>query len=234
MVHDIDSTALIPQDLDHMLLLIRVVGTNVPNEWNLGVLRGRSTRPTILNSDALAVLNAKDLASMVIDGRVRLGSGLGERSSGREDLIRLKVLLHSDFPDGRLHSAERRRRYDSQVVFPLVMQLLQFVHGTRAWLGLLLEHLDHLAQFLVDVVVELLVAEREVVFFAERGHHAAEVLADEVFEEGRAGVAVGETLLLEDLIGELGAGFESEGFGEHKGVVAVEEDRSDLEVKLAC
>jgi hypothetical protein len=44
----------------------------------------------------------------------------------------------------------------------------------------------------------------------------------------RAGVAVGDVAGGEDLVGELGAGFESEGFGEDEGVVAVEEEGCDL------
>jgi len=62
--------------------------------------------------------------------------------------------------------------------------------------------------------------------------HAAEVLADEVFEELRAGVAVGETFFFEDLVGQIGAGLEGEGFGEDEGVVAVEEDVFDLGVAI--
>jgi hypothetical protein len=53
-------------------------------------------------------------------------------------------------------------------------------------------------------------------------------LADEVAEELRAGVAVGDVFGGEDLVGELGAGFEGEGFGEDEGVVAVEEEVLDL------
>lgn len=47
-------------------------------------------------------------------------------------------------------------------------------------------------------------------------------------EERGAGVAVADALLFEDLVSELGAGFEGEGFGEDEGVVAVEEDGLDL------
>jgi len=35
----------------------------------------------------------------------------------------------------------------------------------------------------------------------------------------------------EDLIGELGAGFESQRFGKDEGIIAVEEDLFDLRVK---
>jgi hypothetical protein len=44
----------------------------------------------------------------------------------------------------------------------------------------------------------------------------------------RTGIAVGDVARCEDLVGELGAGFEGEGFGENEGVVAVEEKGGDL------
>ena len=60
------------------------------------------------------------------------------------------------------------------------------------------------------------------------GHHASEVLANEVFEEGVGGIALRLVVLLEDLIGEVGTCFESKTLREAKGVVAVEEDVLDL------
>jgi hypothetical protein len=44
----------------------------------------------------------------------------------------------------------------------------------------------------------------------------------------RTGVAIGDVAGGENLIRELGAGFESEGFGEDERVVAVEEESGDL------
>jgi len=68
----------------------------------------------------------------------------------------------------------------------------------------------------------------EVVARLQAFEHAAEVLADKVFEELRAGVAVWKALFFEDFVGEVGAGLEGERFGEDKSVVAVEEDVFDL------
>lgn len=53
-------------------------------------------------------------------------------------------------------------------------------------------------------------------------------MADEVGKEFGAGVALGDVVFGEDLVGEVGAGFEGEFFGEDEGVVAVEEDFGDL------
>lgn len=55
-------------------------------------------------------------------------------------------------------------------------------------------------------------------------------MPDEFRQELRARVALGALVLFEDLVGELGAGFEGERLGEDEGVVAVEEDLLDLVV----
>lgn len=55
-------------------------------------------------------------------------------------------------------------------------------------------------------------------------------MADEFIEELRAGVAVGDIAGCEDLVGEFGAGFEGELFGEDERVVAVEQEGGDLVV----
>jgi hypothetical protein len=58
--------------------------------------------------------------------------------------------------------------------------------------------------------------------------HAAEVVADKVFEQLLSGVLVVDLVLCEDLIGELGAGLESQTLRLAERVVAVEEDVLDL------
>jgi hypothetical protein len=55
--------------------------------------------------------------------------------------------------------------------------------------------------------------------------HAAEVVADEVLEQGLGRVAlVGDAMLVEDLVGELGAGLKGQVLRLAEGVVAVEQD----------
>lgn len=49
-------------------------------------------------------------------------------------------------------------------------------------------------------------------------------MADKVGEEFGAGVALFDVVFCEDFVGEVGAGFEGEFFGEDEGVVAVEEE----------
>lgn len=63
---------------------------------------------------------------------------------------------------------------------------------------------------------------------AEAEQHAAEVLADEFGQERFTGIVGVEVVLLEDVVGEIGASGEGEFLGENKGVVAIEEEGSDL------
>jgi hypothetical protein len=64
--------------------------------------------------------------------------------------------------------------------------------------------------------------------------HATEVLADKGLEELVDGVLVVDVVLFEDLVAELGAGFEGEELGLGERVVAVEEDVVDLVIMLVC
>jgi hypothetical protein len=61
--------------------------------------------------------------------------------------------------------------------------------------------------------------------------HATEVLADEVFKQAVDGITVGETMLLQDLIGKVGTGFKGQTLRQDESVVAVEEDVLDLRIE---
>jgi hypothetical protein len=54
-------------------------------------------------------------------------------------------------------------------------------------------------------------------------------LADKVLNEHVAGVAVGDVVLLQNFIGQVGAGLERQLLGEDQGIVAVEEDLCNLQ-----
>ena len=62
----------------------------------------------------------------------------------------------------------------------------------------------------------------------QTNHHAAEVLADEVLEEAMRRVACLDAMLLEELVGQVAAGFECKFLREAKSVVAVEQNVLDL------
>lgn len=91
-----------------------------------------------------------------------------------------------------------------------LVQALKLFGGTRAWLALGLELGSDCAQLLADVLLELICGHLEVVLLLETNHHAAEVLANEGFEEVINGVALLDLVDLEEFIGEIGAGFEGE------------------------
>jgi len=59
--------------------------------------------------------------------------------------------------------------------------------------------------------------------------HAAEVLADELFEEILLSVSCGDAMFMEDFVGQIGAGLEGQTFGLNEGVVAIEENVLDLD-----
>ena len=75
-----------------------------------------------------------------------------------------------------------------------------------------------------EPVVELGVVHGEVLLGLEGLEHAAEVVSDKVLEQLLGRVALRLALLLEDLIGELGAGLEGETLRLAECVVAVEQD----------
>ncbi|TGO47124.1 hypothetical protein BCON_0292g00060 [Botryotinia convoluta] len=87
-----------------------------------------------------------------------------------------------------------------------------------------LELRNHLIFFLTHVAFEFRIGHRVVVLAFETTDHTAEILPHEFREQLRTGVAVADTAGFEDFIGEIGAGFEGEGFGEYECVVAVEEE----------
>lgn len=108
------------------------------------------------------------------------------------------------------------------------VQLLELLAAPDTGLGIPLQLGDHSVFFHGYVFLHIRAGDLEVVLFLEVHNHAAEVLADEFIEELGAGVAVGNVVLGEDLVGEVGAGFEGEFFRENEGIVTVEEDFCDL------
>jgi len=167
---------------------------------------------------------------MDIDRRVRFTSRLLQRRSSTKHMLPRKILILAHLLNTRLHSPEGTGGHDREVVLPLLGQLLELSIGTDARLQLLLQLRDDGVLLARHIGLELGVAHLVLVLGLQGDHHAAEVLADELGEQLRARVAVGDVARGEDLVGELGAGFEGEGLGEHERVVAVEEEGRDLGV----
>ena len=75
---------------------------------------------------------------------------------------------------------------------------------------------------LSDRDVELGVRHGEAVLLLQGAHHAAEILSDEGAHELWAREALRATVLLENLVQQVGARCEGQRLGEDEGVVAVE------------
>jgi len=112
----------------------------------------------------------------------------------------------------------------------MLLQLLELSIDTNTWLELRFQLGDHGVFFASHVFLELGVGHVVLVLGLEVRDHAAEILAYELAEELGAGVAVVNAPRGKDFVGQLGAGFEGEGFGEDERVVAVEEEGGDLRV----
>ena len=232
VVHD-NLGAVADEHVGHLLRLRRVVvAADVGDCVDPRADGTQCSALAVLHCDALARLDADLLAGKQVDRRVGLGGGLRQRGRRTEDMVLGEVLRLVDLLHRRHYPAQRRRRHHRHPVLLALVQLLQLLVGADTRLRLLLQGLDHAVLLLLDVALTLLVGELEAVLRLHAGDDAAEVLPHEVLHQLRAGVARGFAMFGEDLVGELGTGFEGEFFGEDERVVAVEEEFDDLEAGL--
>ena len=143
-----------------------------------------------------------------------------------------EVLGLVDLLDAGHDATERTRADHREPVLLVLVQLVELFAAADAGLGVPLQFGNHPVLFHGDVLLHFRAGDAEFEFFLQVHDHAAEVLADEVVEEFGAGVAVWDVVFGEDLVGEVGAGFEGEFFREDEGVVAVEEDFGDLKRQI--
>ena len=230
ILHD-DFYSQISQQLVHLLLLhLPLVAPNVSNRWDPCPYRARGTALAILHRDTFAWLLANDFARMQINRRIWLCCRHRQTCRRTEDVVWREEFVLPHFLYAGLHSAQRTGTHDCQAVFFAVVELFQHGCAVDAGLGFGFEGFDDGAEFTGDVVVDFSGGEVEAVFFLEAHDNAVEVLADKGGHEARASVTIGDVLLGEHFVGELGAGFEGEFFGENKGIVAVEEEMSYLRI----
>jgi hypothetical protein len=111
---------------------------------------------------------------------------------------------------------------------PLALQPLESLRHTVAHGGLGPQLGDDGVDLAGDVSVNLLGGHGEAMLFLQADHHAAEVLANKGLQKLMHSVALGDLVVLEDLIGEVGAGLEGQLLREDESVVAVEKDVLDL------
>ena len=227
--HNLDSQSR--QHLGHLLLLLApAITPHIPNGRNVSTNGTRRPTLTILDSHTLLGLLPNHLARMQIDSRIRLRRRLLQTRRRAEDVVGREELVLPDFDDARLHPPQRTAAHDRQPVLLAGVQLLELGRAVDAGLRIPLELGDHAVFLLRDVALHLIVRDLEVELLLQRDDHAAEVLAHEVGEELGPRVALVDVELGEDLIAEVGAGFEGEFLRKDEGVVAVEEDFGDLDV----
>ena len=219
--------ALLDEHLADVLGLLRVVvAAGVGDGGDASAHGAQGAAFAVLDGDALGRLHADLLHGEEVDGRVGLGGGRGQGAGGAEDVARWEVLVLPHLLDTRLDAAQRARADHGHLV--LVLVALERLGGADARLRLLEQRGDDPVLLHAHVALALLVVEREAVLGLHAAHHAAEVLADEVDHQARAGVAVRDAVLGEDLVGQLRAGLEGQLLGEDERVVAVKQDLGEL------
>ena len=234
VVHDDVSLGDLGQGLGHLLLLrlalLDLVDTDVADERNAGTHGGSGAGLAVLDSQALLRLDAELLARVQVDGRVRLAGRRVERGSRgvdmliREEAHEVRLLERSNDPRlcGSRHNAHR---------VALRLGPLELLRHARALGALLAELLGDAVELHADVFLDFVLLHLEVVLLLQAEEHVAEVVANEVLQEAVGVIAGIDLVLLEHLVGEIGASLEGETLGLAERVIAVEEDVLDL---LGC
>ena len=209
--HDANAQPL--KRLRHLLLLLAAaVAPDVADGRNTGANGTQCPALAVLHRHALPRLLPNDLAGVEVDGRIGLGGRNRERSGGAEDVVFGEVFGLVDFFDAGHDAAERAGADDGEPVLLVLVQLVEFFGAADAGLGVLLQFGNYPVLFHGYVLLQFRAGDGEVEFLLQVHDHAAEVLADEVVEEFGTGVAVWDVIFGEDLVGEVGAGFEGEFF----------------------
>jgi hypothetical protein len=231
VIHDGLSLAVLGESLGHLIhLLLAVLETidaNVADEGDTSTHSGSGTGAGVLDGETLLRLDTELLTGEEVDLGVRLARGRVERGGSRVNLLIGEELVHADLVERGNDTRLSRGRDDSHGV-ALLLQLDELGSSTGALLALLGQLLGDGTEFLVDVLLKLLGRHLEAVDLLEVDHHATEVLANKLLEELVDGVALALAMLLEKLVGEVGASLEGKTFGEAESVITVEQDVLDL------
>ena len=217
VIHDDVGLALLRQNLGHLLHLLlavfNAIHADIPNQWDTSTHGSRSTTLAVLDSDTLAGLHTELLAGVEVDLGVWLGGRRVQAGGSAVDML-VGEVVHDV---GLLKTGNHTRLCtgaDNAHGVSLLLEFLQLLRCTRAWLALLTELLGDTTEFLANVVVKLFWRHGEVVLLLKTDTHATEVLPNEVFEEGFGGIAGIDVVLLHDFIGEVGTSLEGEVLAE--------------------
>lgn len=211
MIHDGSRIALFGKKLGHLFHLLftflDTVDANVSDQGDTSTHGSSGTTLAVLDSDTLRRLDTQLLAGVQVDLGVRLAGWWIEGGGGAVDVFIWEIVVDA----GLLQRGDNTwfgRGADDRHGVAGLLQTFQLLWSTWAWSGFGLELLDDFSEFTTDVLLELFLWHLEVVLLLEADQHSTEVLTDEIFKEGIDGVPLGDIVLLEQLIGEIGAGFE--------------------------
>ena len=213
VVHDGTGAALIGEELGHLLHLLGAVldavDTDVADEGNAGTLGGSGTALAVLDGDALLVLDAQLLASVVVDSRVGLAGRGVQAGSGTVDMLVGEVVINADLlyagDDTGLGGGA-----DNGHGVALLLQALKLLRNAGAGLALLAQLGGDGAELAVNVGIDLIRGHGEAVLLLQADEHAAEVVADEVLQQLLNGVALRLAPFLQDLVSQVRAGLEGQ------------------------
>ena len=234
VVHDLISIALFLENLCHLLHLLLAlfdaVDADIADQGDSSTHGGGGSTLAILDGDGLRWFDTELLTGVEVDLGVGLGRWRVEGGSSRVDMLVGEVVV--DFGlDERGDDTRLGRGRDNTHGIALLLEILELLGNTRAGGCFLRQLLGDTSELLGNVVLEFIGLEGEVVLLLQTNQHATEVLTDEVFEEAVDRVAIWETVLLKDFVGEIGTCFESKTLGQDKGVVAVKENVLGLDEK---
>jgi hypothetical protein len=193
LVHDDLGVAVLGQHLCHLFLLLLAlfdaVDANVADQRDACAHCGRGSALAVFNCHALLRLDAEFLAGMEVDGWVRLAGGRVQGGGGAVDVLVGEVVVDADFLHAG-HDTGFGGGADNGHWVAHLLHLLELLGCAGAGGCFLAQLGGDGSQLAVDVGIELFWGHGEVVFLLETDHHAAEIVADEVFEELLDGVAV--------------------------------------------
>ena len=138
VIHDDLGTVLDEHVADLLGLGGVVVASDVGDSGDASADSGEGSGLAVLDGNALFGLDPDLLASEEVDGWVGFGGWLRKRGGGREDVTIREVFGLVDLLNGSNNSAKSRRRDDGHAVLALLVEPVQLLIGTLAWLCLLL------------------------------------------------------------------------------------------------
>jgi len=185
VIHDDSGVALLLEELGHLLHLLLAfldtIDTDVANKRDASTHGGCGTALAVLDGDTLRVLDTQLLASVVVDGGVRLARGGIQAGSSTVDMLVWKVLVEASLLQ-RGNNTGLGRSADNGHGVTLLLEFLELLRHTGAGLALLAQLGSDGTELTVDVGINLLRGHSETMLLLEAHKHATEVVTNKVLE----------------------------------------------------